>query len=475
MDNVMLHDLEGQSIEAEQALLGALLMAPDSFLVASAIVRDCHFVTPAHLAIYQAITESRQAGRAGNFSDIRQCLGSALDEHLPGGMTVGGYLGQLSRAATTWNAADYARAMRDLWGLRTARAAAVDTAEGLPEKRLAAFFDQIDALRNSVEESAVTRAFIGEIGTEVATQALRIAAGLEQEPGITTGLRDLDEAMLGFRPGELVVVAGRPGMGKSTVATAMAMACSDSTKGARHGGAGFFAFELGRQAIGARCLADISERGATHSAIRAGRIHPDEETRLAEAVERLQHRNLIVDSRAKATVGEIEAASIAMKRMLEKRGVRLDVIFIDYLKQVEASDRYRGQRVYEIGEITHGLREMGKRLGLCVVLLVQLNRGVESREDKRPTLADLRESGDIENDADVVIFLYRPAYYLQRAARAEKDPTKQSTLYFELSQVEDTLEMILCKNRNGGGEQTVRVHCDIGRSVIRPMPGSEAA
>ena len=134
---------------------------------------------------------------------------------------------------------------------------------------------------------------------------------------------------------------------------------------------------------------------------------------------------------------------------------------------MRASDRYKGQRVYEIGEITAGLRDIAKRLGICVVLCVQLNRGVETREDKRPSLADLRESGDIENDADVVLMVYREAYYLRRELRsAEGD--KAAELSMLLGSVENELEILVPKNRNGDGEATVKAFCDIGRSAIRP-------
>src|SRR3954453_22958669 len=123
-----------------------------------------------------------------------------------------------------------------------------------------------------------------------------------------------------------------------------------------------------------------------------------------------------MDARCSTSIGEIEASCRAMQRRMERRGQQLRVVFVDYLKQVRASDRYKGQRVYEIGEITAGLRDIAKRLGICVVLAVQLDRGVENREDKRPTLADLRESGDID-DADVVLMVYRESYYLRRDLR----------------------------------------------------------
>lgn len=467
-----IHDLIGQSIEAEQSLLGALLLMPDSYLAASSFLRKEYFAEAGHAEIYRAIDECRQNGRRASISDIRQFLGSAVDLPMTEGMTVGGYLSGLAANATTYNAADYARTVRNLWALRRSVDITAEGGTGLPETRIKAIFDDMDALRVQIEEQAVNRAPIGEIGGEVLTQAAKIAGGKAGEPGISTGLPMLDHAMLGYRPGELIIVAGRPGMGKSTFATSSALASANTTLSDRRGGVGFFAFELGREAIGARCLADIASdwRDApTHSAIRAGKISLKEQETLEDAARGLQKRSLIVDGRSSATVGEIEAACITMNRSLEKQGRRLNVVFIDYLKQVRATDRYKGNRVYEIGEITYGLRDMGKRLQIAVVLLVQLNRGVENRDDKRPTLADLRESGDIENDADVVALLYRPAYYLQRDLRSEENPDKQSALYHQLDLCKNDLEIILGKNRNGESEHTIKVFCDIGRSAIRPL------
>jgi hypothetical protein len=200
-------------------------------------------------------------------------------------------------------------------------------------------------------------------------------------------------------------------------------------------------------------------------------------SRLHFASEALAKRALEIDGRSSTSIGEIEASCQAMQRRRERRAQQLRVVFVDYLKQVRASDRYKGQRVYEIGEITAGLRDIAKRSAICVVLAVQLNRGVESREDKRPTLADLRESGDIENDADVVLMVYRESYYLRRDLRSAIGD-KAEELSLRLERCDNDLEIVV--NRNGDGEATVRAFCDIGRSAVRPayrppgLPGSRS-
>lgn len=191
----------------------------------------------------------------------------------------------------------------------------------------------------------------------------------------------------------------------------------------------------------------------------------DDHPRAWETHPQMNELDLVIDHRSSITIGEIEATCRVVKRRLEREGRAFGVVIIDYLKQVRATERYRGQRVYEIGEITSGLRDIAKRLGLCVVLLAQLNRSVENRENKRPTLGDLRESGDIENDADVVLLLYRDAYYLAREAR-EAEPEKARELTAKLQAAEHELEVIIAKNRNGEGERTLPLFCDIGRSVV---------
>ena len=466
--------LDADSLATEQALLSALLVKPDGYLTSSAILRADYFVEPVHRTIYGAIEECRRAGLNGTALDVRRALGACDRDEVVDGETVGSYIAHLAASATTTSANDHAKALRDIYGLRRLTDIAYDgDRSGLPENRLKSAFDNIDALRMEIAESAVSRSTIGEIGLGVLEKSAKIADGQQIEPGVSTGLIDLDRAILGYRPGELVVVAGRPGMGKSVFGTSSALQTSNVQAGGRRGGVGYFALELGIETIGARCLSDLAfdirQDSPTHSAIRAGQfVNNTDLPTLERATDLLQKRALIVDGRSAATVSEIEAACLAMRRVFERQGRRLDVIFIDYLKQIRATDRYRGNRVYEIGEITHGLRDIAKRLQICVVLIVQLNRSVESREDKRPTMADLRESGDIENDADVVILLYREAYYLQREIKSASED-KIAELMIRLDKTQNELEILISKNRNGAGEQTVRAFCDVGHSAIRSM------
>lgn len=459
--------------EAEQGLIASLLMYPDAFPAVMGGISPEHFSEPAHRTVFEAIARCHRAGTRATLGEVRSALGGYVSKtELAPGVSMGDYLARLREdGATSGSASDYARRVKAHWVTRGLHSALPDPeAPGLPEEKLQSALDRIDALRADAGDGAATGAAVGTIAQDVLGRAAAIANGERAEPGVTTGLVDLDRAILGYRPGELIVAGGRPGMGKTTFATSSALKASDP-HGNRTGGALFFGLELGSEAIGARCLADVAydrHESPTHSAIRAGRLTGRELDTLRTAECRLNELDLEIDHRSSVTIGEIEAKCRSVQRRFERQGKRLDVVFVDYLKQVTVGDRYRGNRVYEIGEITAGLRGIAKRLQLCVVLLVQLNRGVESREDKRPALADLRESGDLENDADVVLLLYRPAYYLKRDLAAA-EPDDVPALAHKLQMAEHDLEVIVAKNRNGEGEQSIRVFCDIGRSAVRSL------
>lgn len=469
------HGSAQQAIASEQALLGSLILSPDSYSTVQAIVRPEYFAEPVHRFIYEAIAECREAGRKGSISEIMQAIGARNAGSDIGGISMRDYIARVTNETSSLAASDYARVVRDIYVLRRLQEITSVNADidggGLPEHRLTAAWDALDNLRSETSEGAGTWHPVGDLAGSVVSRVRAIRSGEAEEPGVTTGFPDLDRMILGYRPGELIVIAGRPGMGKSIVALSSAIALSDP-RHPRSGGVGFFSLELSDDSVGARALSDIayrSKHSPTHSDIRAGRIEDHQCSDLEDAQRILDERMIIIDTRSAITVGEVEARARAMQRRFEKMGRKLNVIFIDYLKQVKATDRYRGNRVYEIGEITTGLREIGKKLGLCIVLLAQLNRGVEGRDDKRPSMADLRESGDIENDADVVMLLYRPAYYLQREMKAAASDEKAAELYDKLQAAENKLEVIISKNRNGEGERTVELFCSPGHSAVRQL------
>ena len=260
--------------------------------------------------------------------------------------------------------------------------------------------------------------------TAVLDRARAILAGEKSNAGVPTGLPDLDMRTGGLRPGELWVLGGRPGQGKTILGTGFAR------KVAEHGarliangevgvGALLFSLELPEEQVVARLLADIAYRPRnpiTFGQIMRGELQEQDLDRLEDARAHLERLPLAIDVAPGLSVAEIASRVRAEKNRMPKRNIRLAVVVIDYLKFVRATDRYRGMRVYEIGEITGALKQLAKAENICVVLLVQANRAVEAkdRRDKRPGMADLRDSGDIEADADVVAFIYRESVYLKQ-------------------------------------------------------------
>ena len=464
--------IDRDALAAEQAFFGALFNSPESYINAASIIKPEYFIYPLHSSLLNAFIECRNSGLKGDLTEICRCLGSKAEDLTDQDETVRAYCVKLFTNAITLSASRYAKEVRDYWSLRQLRNVMTKSFQGgLPENNLNDVFDRFDEIRRERADEGCSSASVEELCMAVLEQSAKISSKQEKEPGLTTGIPELDRIMLGFRPGELVIIAGRPGAGKSTVATSLALAASHTSKGDRRGGVGFLGLELGDNAIGARMLADIcsGERDApSHSDIRAGRITDNQLWMMQDARDKLRQHSLMIDYRSSVTVSDVEAICRSWQRDFEKQGRKLEAVFVDYLKQVRTSDRYRGNRVYEIGEITAGLRDIAKRLQICVILLVQLNRAVESRGDKRPMLADLRESGDIENDADVVLMIYREAYYLKRELRTA-DVNAFPELNLRCKQLENALEVIVTKNRNGEGEATVHVYCDIAHSAVRPL------
>ncbi len=382
-----------------------------------------------------------------------------------GDKTFGEYVARLlSVAALPMELKAYAADIRDTWAFRSMSEALqrASDADGMPASRLDILLTEIDSVRASLAEAKATRETAGETGAAVLQRVNASRMGNGEPTGATTGFGELDRVMLGYRSGELVIVGARPGIGKTTFGTSSAWQCAVAGNGVM-----FFSLELSRDAIGARLLADHSFSGSgvvTHSAIREARgLSDDQFIRLLQANEGLRQLSLEVDYAARLSVAELGARVAASKKRMARRGIALRVVFIDYLKQLKASDRYRGQRHYEVGEITAGLHEIAKREEVCIVLLCQLNRGIESESNKRPDLHHLRESGDIEADADVVLFLYRPAYYVSRTKEYQEGDLSALD---EFQRLKNKLEVIVAKNRNGE-TCVVDLFCDMGASAVR--------
>ncbi|GGF82147.1 replicative DNA helicase [Azorhizobium oxalatiphilum] len=452
------------SLTIEQELLGRLLDTPEVLPVVANTLEPRHFQEEAHARLFQAMLKRHAASTSFTFSTLAADLNTDWRAPLIEGLSYGQYVARLMTSpAPTMMLKAYAADLRSQWAIRTITGAAgrVSSDQGIPTDRLQMLMQEIDEVRAALVESTTTRETAGETGASVVERVNAIRMGELATVGASTGFRELDRLTLGYRPGELVVVGARPGIGKTTFGSS-----SGRQSAAAGNGVAFFSLELAKDAIGARLLADQAfDKGQrlTHSAIRDGHLSDAQFEHMMAAEAEVARLPMDCDYAARLTVPELSARVSATKKRMARSGIPLRVVFIDYLKQVRASDRYRGQRHYEVGEITAGLHEIAKREEVCIVLLAQLNRGIEAESNKRPDLHHLRESGDIEADADVVLFLYRPAYYLRRTKEFQEGAPDALA---EVERFETKLEVIVAKNRNGE-TGIVDLFCDIGASAVR--------
>jgi len=445
------------NIEAEQALLGAILVNNDAFYRVSDFLKSTHFYEPLHKKIYEVTGDLIRMGKMANPVTLKTFL--PANEKV-GELTVAQYLARLAaEAVTIINAADYGRAIYDL----AIRRALISLGEEMVNVAYDAPVDmpppeQIEAAERRLFELAETGRYDGgfesfadatKIAVDMANAAFMRDGGLS---GVSTGLRDLDKRMGGLQPSDLIVLAGRPGMGKTSLATNIAyniahayepaQQADGSFKAARGGVVGFFSLEMSSEQLATRIISEQTEIGS--SKIRRGEITEADFEKLVACAQMMQKVPLYIDQTGGISIAQLAARARRLKR---QRG--LDVIIIDYIQLMQGSSAKSSQnRVQEITEITTGLKALAKELNTPIIALSQLSRQVESRDDKRPQLSDLRESGSIEQDADVVLFVYREEYYLKN-----KEPKPGTDEYLrwetEMNEVRGKAEVIIAKQRHG--------------------------
>jgi replicative DNA helicase len=445
------------NIEAEQALLGAILVNNDAYYRVSDFLKSGHFYEPLHRKIYEVSSELIRMGKMASPITIKTFL--PADEKI-GDLTVATYLITLAReAVTVINAADYGRAIYDL----ATRRALITVGEDMVNVAYDAPVDmspqeQIEDAERRLFELAETGRYDG--GFESFTDAVKTAVDMANAAymrdgglsGISTGMRDLDRRMGGLQPSDLIVLAGRPGMGKTSLATNIAFniahsyepaqQADGSFKAANGGVIGFFSLEMSSEQLATRIISEQTE--IPSSKIRRGEISEADFEKLVACSQTMQKIPLFIDQTGGISIAQLAARARRLKR---QRG--LDVIVIDYIQLMTGSSKRGNEnRVQEITEITTGLKALAKELGVPIIALSQLSRQVESREDKRPQLSDLRESGSIEQDADVVMFVYREEYYLKN-----KEPKPGTDEYLkwegEMNDARGKAEVIIAKQRHG--------------------------
>lgn len=410
------------SSEAERAVLGGILIDPDSFYEVSDFLTPHHFYNSTNGAIFKAISDMLRGGMRVDVLTLSETCTARNIQPTSGDLFL--YIADLVNAVpTSINTAHYARIIEAAYirralyqaGNRIATSALNDTAVSphqLTEQAERALFDVSDKLSSGkISRISDTMSDLYD-----KTAAMRERGG--SLSGIPTGFSDLDRITRGLNKSDLIILAARPGMGKSAGASDIALSL-----GRRGYRVGIFNLEMSRESIGQRMIANVAQVNLNQ--IREGRLSDYEWGKFNEAVGQLSTMNIFIDDNASMTPTQLRAKC---RRLYAEHG--LDLIIVDYLQLMTGANQQN--RVQEISDITRSLKILAKDLDVPILALSQLSRALEARADKRPLLSDLRDSGSIEQDADIVIFLYRDEYYTKEAC-----------------QTPNNAEWIVAKHRNG--------------------------
>jgi replicative DNA helicase len=454
------------NIEAEQALLGAILVNNDAFYRVSDFLKPVHLHEPLHRKIYEVAGDIIRMGKTANPVTIKTFLPS--DEKI-GDLTMAQYLARLAaEAVTIINAEDYGRAIYDL----ALRRALITIGEDMVNIAYDAPVDmppqgQIEDAERRLFELAETGRYDGGVQSfnDAVAAAIDMAGAAYQRDGglsgISTGIQTLDQKMGGLQHSDLIILAGRPGMGKTSLATNIAFNIAQayqpgevmpdgSQKTANGGVVGFYSLEMSGEQLATRIISEQTE--ISSSKIRRGSITEADFEKLVACSQMMQKIPLYIDQTGGISIAQMSARARRLKR---QRG--LDVLVVDYVQLMTGSKKAGENRVQEITEITTGLKALAKELQVPIIALSQLSRQVENREDKRPQLSDLRESGSIEQDADVVIFVYRDEYYVQNSEprrspdQIASDYKDEAYLAWEekMNRARGMADVIIAKQRHG--------------------------
>ena len=435
------------NLEAEQALLGSILVNNDIIDEIANIIKPMSFYDPAHTKIYEVIETLNNKGMIANPITLKNFFekDNMLNE-------VGGteYLVKLTRfSGSTKQAIDYAKVIHEMYLRRelilisdNLTSETLNTKEQSAEKIIEgtekSLFDLAE--RGSFSQSFLKFNHALDQTIEMATQAMKSDQGIV---GVPTGLKDLDEKLGGLHKSDLVILAGRPGMGKTALATNIAYHAAQSLQSRQEkSSVAFFSLEMSSEQLSTRILSEQARIKSDD--IRRGKVTEEEINRYIETSRNIYNLPLFIDETPAITIATLSNRARRIKRLF---GVSL--VVVDYIQLMRSPNSSRNEnRVQEVSEITQGLKALAKELKVPVLALSQLSRAVEQRDEKKPQLSDLRESGSIEQDADVVMFVYREAYYLEN-----KQPKLGSIEHAEwqskMNDVNGLADIILGKQRHG--------------------------
>jgi replicative DNA helicase len=443
--------------DAEQALLGALLHNNEALERVSEFLRPEHFANPVNGRVFEAISKLCNQGRVADPIILKDFF--SKDELLKEAGGVDYLIHLVDSVVSIINTEHYGRLIRDLHMRRKL----IDVGETIVnDAHDSNIKESAEAQIENAEKQLFDLAMTGENKTQFASigDALKVSltsaeAAFKRDShvvGITTGLKDLDMLLGGLHPSDLLIIAGRPSMGKTGLGTniAFSAALASTQENAGGGSVAFFSLEMSSDQLATRILSH--EAKISSDKIRRGELRQDDFPKLIEASRKISALPLYIDDTPALTVAALRTRARRLKR---QKG--LDLIVIDYLQLMQGKSSEG--RVQEISEISRGLKALAKELQIPVIALSQLSRAVEQRDDKRPMLSDLRESGSIEQDADVVMFIYREEYYLSRQEPDEGAPEKYATWQDRMEKAHNLADIIVAKQRHGP-IGTVQTHFD---------------
>ena len=436
-----------KNIEAEQTVLGSILENNEIFDEITDEINEGHFYDTIHQKIYKVISNLISKGLLANPVTIKNFFNNNEELTEIGGLE---YLLKLTKVSTTKNQIKhYSKLLSDLYIRRQLIKISEETLEDSKNKELEITGTNIlenterklfeIAERGEFQRSFITFKDALKETIDMATAAYKNDQGIV---GVPSGLTDLDDRLGGLHKQDLIIIAGRPSMGKTALATNIAFNAAENIhKQNKRTSVAFFSLEMSSEQLSTRILSEQSRIKSND--IRRGKINQEDFEKFIEASKNLENLPLHIDDTPAIT---ISALSNRARRLKRKQG--LDLIVIDYIQLMKSSGYRNEGRVLEIAEITQGLKALAKELDVPVLALSQLSRQVEQREDKKPQLADLRESGSIEQDADVVMFVFREQYYLEK--QEPKLGTAEHVEWQEkMNQVHNQAEIIIGKQRHG--------------------------
>ena len=433
------------NIEAEQSVIGSILVTNEIFDEISTIISNVNFFDPMHQKIYTAIENLIYKGMLANPITLKNYFENEKDD-----LDVPEYLVKITKFSTSIRQAiEYSKIIYDMFVRRELIKISEQTIDN------AKINDLNISGQNIIESSEKLLFDLAEKGSfsssivkfdEAMKQTIEMAsAAYKNEGGIVgvpTGLRDLDDKLGGLHQSDLIIIAGRPSMGKTSLATNIAFnAAKNIQDNSKKSSIAFFSLEMSSEQLSTRILSEQARIGSND--IRRGRISDEQFDQFLETSKNITELPLFIDE-----TPAISIAAMSNRARRIKRLHGLDMIVVDYIQLMKGTTNNKDGRVQEISQITQGLKAIAKELGVPVVALSQLSRQVEQRDDHKPQLADLRESGSIEQDADVVMFVYREGYYLQR-----KEPREATVEHAEwqakMNEVAHLAEIIIGKQRHG--------------------------